>query len=109
MTKEHIARERHKQGGDNWLGELNDRQVSPFFSVMATVFANIAPKIKLPQPLLVRVTYKRCAAHSGERKLKTIHTLGLRHLNQSIIHKNVRPIRGMISKVRITRRKLIQG
>lgn len=67
---------------------------------MATRLAKIVPKIELPQPLLVKVTYTRCATHSGIKKNATLKALGLRHLNQSIIHKNIRPVRGMISAVR---------
>lgn len=68
---------------------------------MSRVYAAIAPKIALPQPLLIKVTYTRCATHTGGKKLATLATLGLRHLHQSMIHKNVRPIRGMLNKVRI--------
>ena len=70
---------------------------------MSRVYAAIAPKIALPQPLLIKVTYTRCASHVGGKKLATLATLGLRHLHQSMIHKNVRPIRGMLNKVRISR------
>ena len=71
---------------------------------MATRIVKIVPKIELPQPLLVKVTYTRCATHSGIKKNATLKALGLRHLNQSIIHKNVRPVRGMINAVRIPSR-----
>lgn len=78
---------------------LNSPSLSLLAVVMATRIANVASKIVLPQPLLVKVTYERCAAHT-KAKLSTLHALGLRHLHQSKIHKNIRPIRGMINNVR---------
>lgn len=76
---------------------------------MATRLAKIAPKIELPQPLLVKITYTRSATHTGGKKDATLKALGLRHLHQSIIHKNIRPVRGMINQVRLALRIPIEA
>jgi ribosomal protein L30 len=51
--------------------------------------------------LLFKVTYKRCGLHTNSAVRDTLYSLGLRKLNQSVVVKNVRPIRGMIHKVRL--------
>lgn len=66
---------------------------------MKIMIANIVPKIKLPQPLLVEITYVKCALHTRPKIIPTLNALGLTRLHQKVIHKNIRPIRGMINKV----------
>eukprot|EP01121_Diplochlamys_sp_Union-15-3_P022517 TRINITY_DN9613_c0_g1_i1.p1 TRINITY_DN9613_c0_g1~~TRINITY_DN9613_c0_g1_i1.p1 ORF type:complete len:123 (-),score=14.61 TRINITY_DN9613_c0_g1_i1:4-372(-) len=51
-------------------------------------------------PLLVRITYVRCGKHKQPYIRTALKTLGFRKLQQSIVHKNVRPIRGLIFKLR---------
>jgi len=55
---------------------------------------------KVRQPLLVRLTYVKNANKARENVRTTLRTLGFTKLNQSIVHKNVLPIRGMIHQVR---------
>jgi len=52
------------------------------------------------KPLLVRITYVKCGLHRPPDIRKTLKALGLVHLHQSVIHKNIRPIRGMINRVK---------
>src|SRR4051794_9660651 len=47
------------------------------------------------QPLLVRITYVKNANKAQENVRTTLRTLGFTKLNQSLVHKNVLPVRGM--------------
>lgn len=47
---------------------------------------------------LIRVTLIRSGAHQKESVRETLKNLGLRKINQSIIHKNNSAIRGMIHR-----------
>ncbi|RJQ18976.1 MAG: 50S ribosomal protein L30 [Nitrospiraceae bacterium] len=46
----------------------------------------------------LKVTLKRSLAGKPEKQRKVIHALGLRKINQSIVHKDTLSIRGMIHK-----------
>lgn len=54
---------------------------------------------KIVQPLLLKITYVKCGLHTRPVVRETLQALGLNKLHQTIIHKNVRPIRGMVNKV----------
>lgn len=54
---------------------------------------------KIPQPLLLKITYVKCGLHTRPVIRKTLAALGLTKLHQTMIHKNVRPIRGMVNTV----------
>lgn len=47
----------------------------------------------------VRVTYVKSTIGSSERHRETIRSLGLRRLNQSVVHDDTPAIRGMIARV----------
>jgi ribosomal protein L30/L7E len=66
----------------------------------AVVAANKAAGIKFTGPLLWKVTYRRCAAHSAPNVQASAQVLGLRKLNHTVIVKNVRPVRGLLHVVR---------
>jgi large subunit ribosomal protein L30 len=48
----------------------------------------------------VRITYVKSAAGRNERQKKTIRSLGLRRLNQTVVHKATPQVMGMINAVR---------
>jgi len=50
--------------------------------------------------LLLRITYVKCGLHTNPKVRKNLQTLGLKKLHQTVIQKNVRPIRGMINSVK---------
>jgi large subunit ribosomal protein L30 len=52
-------------------------------------------------PLLLRVTLVRCGLHQHPKIRETLRALGLRKINQTIVHKNIRTVRGMINRVSI--------
>ncbi len=47
----------------------------------------------------LKITYKKSAIHRQEKQKKVIAALGLRKLNQTVIHDDTPMIRGMINKV----------
>jgi large subunit ribosomal protein L30 len=48
----------------------------------------------------IRITWKKSAIGYNKDQRNTLKALGLRRLNQSIVHADTLSIRGMISKVR---------
>jgi large subunit ribosomal protein L30 len=48
----------------------------------------------------VRITYVKSAVGRNERQKKTIRSLGLRRLNQTVVHKATPQVKGMINAVR---------
>lgn len=50
-------------------------------------------------PLLVRIRYVRCGLHRPPVIRETLKSLGLTRLQQEVVHKNIRPIRGKIHVV----------
>ncbi len=53
----------------------------------------------ISQPKKLRITYVRSAIGYSVRHKDTIRSLGLRRLNQSVIHDDTPTLRGMLSKV----------
>ncbi len=51
------------------------------------------------QPKKLRITYVKSSIGYSERHKATIRTLGLRKLNQSVIHDDTPALRGMLAKV----------
>ncbi len=51
------------------------------------------------QPKQLRITYVKSAIGYSVRHKATIRTLGLRRLNQSVVHEDTPTVRGMLSKV----------
>ena len=51
------------------------------------------------QPKKLRITYVRSAIGYSVRHKDTIRTLGLRRLNQSVVHEDTPSVRGMLLKV----------
>ena len=51
------------------------------------------------QPKKLRITYVKSAIGYSERQKATIRTLGLRKLNQSVVHDDNPVVRGMLAKV----------
>ncbi len=51
------------------------------------------------QPKKLRITYVKSAIGYSERHKATIRTLGLRKLNQSVVHDDNPVVRGMLAKV----------
>ena len=51
------------------------------------------------QPKKLRITYVKSAIGYSERHKATIRTLGLRKLNQSVVHDDTAVVRGMLAKV----------
>lgn len=51
------------------------------------------------QPKKLRITYVKSAIGNSERHKATIRTLGLRKLNQSVVHDDNPVVRGMLAKV----------
>ncbi len=51
------------------------------------------------QPKKLRITYVKSSIGYSERHKATIRTLGLRRLNQSVIHEDTPTLRGMLAKV----------
>ena len=47
----------------------------------------------------LRITYVRSAIGYSERHKATIRTLGLRRLNQTVVHDDTPVVRGMLAKV----------
>ncbi len=54
---------------------------------------------KSPSPKMVRITYVRSAIGYSEEHKATIRALGLRKLNQSVLHADTPVLRGMLRKV----------
>ena len=48
----------------------------------------------------IRVTWVKSFIGKEERQRRTIRSLGLHRLNQSVVHEDTLPVRGMINKVR---------
>ncbi len=51
------------------------------------------------QPKQLRITYVKSAIGYSMRHKATIRTLGLRRLNQSVVHDDTPTLRGMLAKV----------
>lgn len=51
------------------------------------------------QPKKLRITYVKSSIGYSERHKATIRTLGLRKLNQSVVHDDTPVVRGMLAKV----------
>jgi len=51
------------------------------------------------QPKKLRITYVKSAIGYSVRHKATIRTLGLRKLNQSVVHDDTPVVRGMLAKV----------
>ena len=47
---------------------------------------------------MLKVTLKRSLIGSPEKLRRVVHALGLRKINQSVIHKDIPSVRGMIHK-----------
>lgn len=47
----------------------------------------------------LRITWKRSTIGRPERQKRTVRALGLRKLNQTVVHEDTPQIRGMINKV----------
>ncbi len=54
---------------------------------------------KKPTPKMVRITYVRSAIGYSVEHKATIRALGLRKLNQSVVHADTPALRGMLRKV----------
>lgn len=48
----------------------------------------------------IRVTWVKSFIGFNESQRQTIRSLGLHRLNQSVVHEDTRPVRGMVNKVR---------
>jgi len=48
----------------------------------------------------LRITLKKSSIGYAERQRVTLRTLGLRRLNQTVVHKDSPELRGMVNKVR---------
>ena len=48
----------------------------------------------------LRITWVKSGIGYAEAQKKTLKALGFRRLNQSVIHRDCAPVRGMINKVR---------
>jgi large subunit ribosomal protein L30 len=48
----------------------------------------------------VRITYVKSKIGASERHKETIRSLGLRRLNQTVVHEDTPAIRGMVDRVR---------
>lgn len=48
----------------------------------------------------LRITYVKSKIGSSERHKETIRSLGLRRLNQTVVHEDTPAIRGMVARVR---------
>jgi large subunit ribosomal protein L30 len=57
------------------------------------------PETNEQQPKQLRITYVKSSIGYSQRHKDTIRTLGLRRLNQSVVHKDTPVVRGMLSKV----------
>ncbi|RPJ51560.1 MAG: 50S ribosomal protein L30 [Chloroflexi bacterium] len=51
------------------------------------------------EPKKLRITYVKSSIGYSERHKATIRTLGLRRLNQSVVHEDTPTVRGMLAKV----------
>jgi large subunit ribosomal protein L30 len=51
------------------------------------------------QPKQLRITYVKSSIGYSQRHKDTIRTLGLRRLNQSVVHNDTPVVRGMLAKV----------
>ncbi len=51
------------------------------------------------EPKQLRITYVKSAIGYSERHKATIRTLGLRRLNQTVVHADTPTLRGMLAKV----------
>ncbi|MDT8897711.1 MAG: 50S ribosomal protein L30 [Thermanaerothrix sp.] len=51
------------------------------------------------KPKVLRITWVKSAIGYSERQKATIRALGLRRLNQTVIHEDTPAIRGMLRKV----------
>lgn len=47
----------------------------------------------------LKITWKKSAIGYEEDQKRTVRALGLRHLNQEVVHPDNRAIRGMIHKI----------
>ncbi len=54
---------------------------------------------KSNEPKKLRITYVKSAIGYSVRHKATIRTLGLRRLNQSVVHEDTPTVRGMLAKV----------
>jgi len=57
------------------------------------------PKKKAPSPKMVRIIYVHSAIGYSEAHKATIRALGLRKLNQTVVHADTPVLRGMLRKV----------
>ena len=48
----------------------------------------------------LRITWVKSGIGYAEDQKKTLKSLGLRRLNQSVVHKDSAPVRGMLNKVK---------
>jgi large subunit ribosomal protein L30 len=51
------------------------------------------------EPKQIRITYVKSSIGYSQRHKATIRTLGLRRLNQSVVHNDTPVVRGMLAKV----------
>lgn len=51
------------------------------------------------QPKQLRITYVKSSIGYSERHKATIRNLGLRRLNQTVVHNDTPVVRGMLAKV----------
>lgn len=72
-----------------------------FYFKMSTTAVKVtaAQLARIPQPLLLKVTLVKSAIRTNPKVRKNLTALGLNKINKTMIHKNVRPIRGMINAV----------
>ncbi|MDP2436927.1 MAG: 50S ribosomal protein L30 [archaeon] len=49
---------------------------------------------------VIGITLLRCGLHKKPEVRDNLKALGLRHINQTVYHKNIAPIRGMVKQVR---------
>jgi large subunit ribosomal protein L30 len=54
---------------------------------------------KSPEPKMLRITLVKSAIGYSERHKATVFALGLRRMNQSVIHVDSPALRGMLRKV----------
>lgn len=54
---------------------------------------------KSPEPKMLRITLVKSAIGYSERHKATVFALGLRRMNQSVIHVDTPALRGMLRKV----------
>jgi large subunit ribosomal protein L30 len=54
---------------------------------------------KTPSPKMLRITLVKSAIGYSERHKATVRALGLRRLNQSVVHKDTPTLQGMLRKI----------